>query len=263
MLKMSASAWSFLVALAVASPSTTALADNCPNNPDALGTSRIISVNPSEFPLVGKLNYPETLRLNDREVVLTFDDGPSAPYTGTILDTLAAECIKATFFMAGNAIVDAPDLLRRASNEGHTIGTHTFADENLKEVPFDRAKEDIDKGVAAATEAIGNPKDLAPFFRAPDLEIAKQAERYAVSRGLMVWSADVEAEDSDDPTEDALVAKVVSGLEEEGRGVLLLHDSQPVTARALRQLIAELKARKFKIVHVVPAKRPVTTGSAR
>jgi peptidoglycan/xylan/chitin deacetylase (PgdA/CDA1 family) len=263
MSKTSVSILSLFLVAAASSASTGALADNCPNNPDAFGTSRTISVKPSEFPLVGKLNYPESLRLNDREVVLTFDDGPSAPYTGTVLDILAGECVKATFFMAGNAIVDAPDLLRRALNEGHTIGSHTFADENLNEAPFERAKADIEKGIATAIEAIGNRDDLAPFFRAPDLEISKQAERYALSQGLMVWSADVEADDSSEPTEDELVTKVIARLEEEGKGILLLRDSQPVTARALRQLIAELKTRKFKIVHVVPAKRAMTTGSTR
>src|ERR1700687_1979660 len=108
MLKISASALSLFLVAAGTSVSPSALAVDCPNNPTAQGTSRTISVKPSEFPLVGKLNYPETLRLSDHEVVLTFDDGPSAPYTGTILDALAAECIKATFFMVGNAIVDAP-----------------------------------------------------------------------------------------------------------------------------------------------------------
>jgi peptidoglycan-N-acetylglucosamine deacetylase len=250
------------LALAVLSVSVANAAD-CPGNPSALGTSRVISVKPTDFPLVGKLNYPETLRLADREIVLTFDDGPQAPYTGTILDILASECVKATFFMAGNAIVDAPDLLRRAFNEGHTIGTHTFDDENLAEVPFEKAKADIDKGISTAVEAIGNKDDLAPFFRAPDMEISKRAERYALSQGLMVWSADVDAEDSDEPTEDEFVKKIVAGLEEEGKGILLLHDSQPVTARAMRQLVTELKARKFKIVHVVPTKRPITTGSAK
>jgi peptidoglycan/xylan/chitin deacetylase (PgdA/CDA1 family) len=263
MSKIPVSVLSLSLVAAAGSVSTAALAGDCPNNSTALGVSRTLSVKPSEFPLVGKINYPETLRLKDREVVLTFDDGPSAPYTGTILDVLAAECVKATFFMVGNAIVDAPDLLRRAFNEEHTIGTHTFANESLKEAPLERAKADIDKGVATAIEAIGSRDALAPFFRAPDLEISKQAERYALSQGLMVWSADVEPEDWNEPTEDEFVARVISGLEEQGRGIVLLHDSQPVTARAMRQLIAELKARQFKIVHVVPAKRPMTTGSAR
>jgi peptidoglycan/xylan/chitin deacetylase (PgdA/CDA1 family) len=250
-----------LALISVSAP--TANAADCTNNPQALGTSRVLSVKASEFPLVGKLNYPETLRLNDREVVLTFDDGPSAPYTATILDALAAECIKATFFMVGNAIVDAPDLLRRAFNEGHTIGTRTYSNESLFDSALERSKADIDKGIAVAAEAIDNPANLAPFFRAPDREISKQAQRYALSKGLMIWSTDVEAVYSDEPTEEEFVAKVVLELEQKRKAILTLNDSVPVTARAMRLLIAELKARKFKIVHVVPARRPITTGSAR
>jgi len=62
--------------------------ENC-KNPDAIGTSRTMTVNPVDFPLVGKLQYVETLRLRDREVVLTFDDGPVEDGTDTILDELA------------------------------------------------------------------------------------------------------------------------------------------------------------------------------
>jgi peptidoglycan/xylan/chitin deacetylase (PgdA/CDA1 family) len=246
----------------IASLAKAAFAADCPRQ-GTLGTSRVLQVKPSEFPLVGKMEYRETLRLGDREVVLTFDDGPSAPYTNNILDILATECIKATFFMVGNAVVDAPDIARRAFNEGHTIGTHTFEDSKLDEIPVEKAVADIEKGIATVAEAIGSRNDVAPFFRAPDFELSKQAERYALSKGLMVWSADVDAEDWNDPSEEDLVARVIAGLEKEGKGILLMRDAQPVVARALPQLIAELKARKFKIVHVVPAKPPVTTGSAR
>jgi peptidoglycan/xylan/chitin deacetylase (PgdA/CDA1 family) len=252
----------FAFAIAAMTGSIAKAAD-CPNNPTALGTSRTISVKPTDFPLVGRLNYPETLRLGDHEVVLTFADGPSAPYTGTILDILASECIKATFFMGGNAVVDASDLLRRAVNEGHTVGTGAFSGENLSDLPLDKAKAELDKGIAAANEAAVNQNDVAPFFRAPDFEISKQAERYALSKGLMVWSADVEADDENDPTEDQLVSKLLSDLEESGKGIIALHDSEPVTARALRQLVAELKSRKYKIVQVTAQKRPITTGSAK
>jgi peptidoglycan/xylan/chitin deacetylase (PgdA/CDA1 family) len=237
-------------------------AANCPN-PTALGTSRTISVKPTDFPLVGKINYPETLRLADHEVVLTFADGPAAPYTGTILEILASECVKATFFMTGNAVVDASDLLRRAVNEGHTIGVGAFSGESMTDLPLDKAKVEIDKGLTAAIDAANNRDDVAPFFRAPDLEISKQAERYALSKGLMVWSADVEADDENDPTEDQFVAKVISDLEESGKGIIALHDAEPVTARALRQLVAELKSRKYKIVQVTGPKPAQTTGTAK
>src|SRR5690242_15756951 len=79
----------------------SAAAANCPGNPDALGTSRTIAVDPTEHPLVGSFQYRESLPLNDREVVITFDDGPLPTYTSRILDILASECVKATFFMVG------------------------------------------------------------------------------------------------------------------------------------------------------------------
>ena len=77
----------------------TADAEQCP--PGALGVSRTLVVDPNEHSRVGSMQYPETLPLNDHEVVLTFDDGPLPRYTNRILETLASECVKATFFMVG------------------------------------------------------------------------------------------------------------------------------------------------------------------
>ena len=61
-------------------------AENCPGNPDALGTSRTIVVDPSEHPRIGTMQYEETLPLRDHEVVLTFDDGPLPPRSSQVLD---------------------------------------------------------------------------------------------------------------------------------------------------------------------------------
>ena len=250
------------LAVAMTALAGTAPAADCPRQ-GTLGTSRVLQVKPSDFPLVGKLAYRETLRLADREVVLTFDDGPSAPYTNNILNALAAECIKATFFMAGNAVVDAPDIVRRAFNEGHTIGAQTFGDDNLDKLPAEQAAADIEKGIAAVAEAVGSRNNVAPFFRAPGFALPKQVQRFVLSKGLMVWGADVDAEDWNDLSEEEVVSRVITGLEKAGKGIVLMRDAQPVVARALPQLIAELKARKFRIVHVVPAKPPVTTGAVR
>src|SRR5215813_12741559 len=96
-------------------------------NPQALNTSRTIVVGPADFPMVGKQQYMETFRLKDREVILTFDDGPIAPHTDKVLDALAAECVKATFFMMGANVAEAPHFARRAYDEGHSVGTHTFS----------------------------------------------------------------------------------------------------------------------------------------
>jgi peptidoglycan/xylan/chitin deacetylase (PgdA/CDA1 family) len=128
---------------------------NCTNNPDVLGTSRTITVRPSDFPRIGTEQYAESLRLKNREVVLTFDDGPVRGNSAKVLDALAAECVKATFFMMGLNVAEAPSLVRRAFDEGHSVGTHTFSHIHLNEVPFEKAKQDIELGIEAVTEALG------------------------------------------------------------------------------------------------------------
>src|SRR5262245_7810600 len=114
-----------VVAAVLLGSATTAIANEC-SNPKALGTSRTLAVNPQAFPKVGKAQHQETLPLKNREVVLTFDDGPSAPYTDMVLEALAAECVKATFFVLGSNAVDDPELVARVAQEGHSIGTHAF-----------------------------------------------------------------------------------------------------------------------------------------
>lgn len=165
MLKAGGLALAMSGVMILAAPNRLA-ANDCAGNPRALKTSRTIAVNPTDFPLVGKQQYMETFRLKDREVVLTFDDGPVAAHTPKILDALAAECVKATFFMLGANVAEAPHLARRAYDEGHTIGTHTFSHPDLTKVSFDKARQDIALGIDAMTEALGKNRQLAQIGRA-------------------------------------------------------------------------------------------------
>src|SRR5690242_13664180 len=103
----------------------TAAWAECPGHPNAIGTARTIVLDPAAHGRIGSMQYRETLPLEDKEVVLTFDDGPLPPYSNRILETLAAECAKATFFMVGRQARAFPDLVRRAHGAGHTIATHT------------------------------------------------------------------------------------------------------------------------------------------
>ena len=97
-------------------------AAECPAG--AMGVSRTIVVDPSEHVRLGAMQYNESLPLKDREVVLTFDDGPLPPYTSRVLDTLASECVKATFFLVGRMVRGYPAIARRIYNEGHTVANH-------------------------------------------------------------------------------------------------------------------------------------------
>ena len=104
----------FLVAAASALSGglSAATAGTCPGNPNAIGTSRTIVVDPREHLRIGTMDYAETLPLVDREVVLTFDDGPLPPFTTRILDILAAQCVHATYFMVGDMAKQFPALAR-------------------------------------------------------------------------------------------------------------------------------------------------------
>src|SRR4051812_22930444 len=90
-----------------------AYAAPCPGNAHALGTSRVLAINTQEYGRIGKMQYSQfpQLPLNDHEVVLTFDDGPLPPYTDSVLKTLAAECVKATFFSVGRQANQFPETL--------------------------------------------------------------------------------------------------------------------------------------------------------
>ena len=82
-------------------------------------------VDPAQHTLLGGFQYRESLPLNDKEVVITFDDGPLPPYCARILDILARECVKATYFMVGKMARAFPKLVRRTYDEGHTLANHS------------------------------------------------------------------------------------------------------------------------------------------
>jgi peptidoglycan/xylan/chitin deacetylase (PgdA/CDA1 family) len=240
--------------LAVVAALHAAQAADCPGNAQALGTSRTIVVDPTEHQRIGGINYNETLPLADKEVVLTFDDGPLPPYSDRILDILASECVRATYFIVGRMARAYPELVRRARAEGHTIGTHSMN----HPIPFrshglERSKAEIEGGIAATGAALGDAGAVAPFFRFPGLGRTDPVEAYLGRRGLMAWSADFPADDWRRIKANEIIRRALMRLEAKGRGILLLHDIQPATALALPTLLAELKARGYRIVHVQPA----------
>jgi peptidoglycan/xylan/chitin deacetylase (PgdA/CDA1 family) len=246
----------FVSSIIVSGSASVSLGEDC-KYPDAIGTSRTMTVNPIDFPLVGKVQYMESLRLQDREIVLTFDDGPVEDGTDLILDVLARECVKATFFMIGINAAEAPELAKRVYDEGHTVGFHTFSHPDVETIPFETAKEDINKGMSAVKDALGEGRYPAPFYRPPYLSMTKELERYLNSRGIMVWSIDADSDDWATAKDRELLSQTLDRLEKAGKGILLMHDIQPITARVLPKLLVELKKRNFRIVHVVPAKKSV------
>jgi peptidoglycan/xylan/chitin deacetylase (PgdA/CDA1 family) len=231
-----------------------ASAADCPGNPGALGTSRTLVVDPREHPRIGTMQYAETLPLQDHEVVLTFDDGPLPPHSNQVLDILASQCVKATFFIIGRMARSFPEGVRRVRDAGHSIGTHSQNHPlSMNRMPIERARQEIDDGIAATAAALGDGGGLAPFFRIPGLLRAEAVEDYLASQGIQTWSADFPADDWRHISSARVYDLAMKRIEAKGKGILLLHDIQARTVAALPRILHDLKARGYRIVHVVPA----------
>jgi peptidoglycan/xylan/chitin deacetylase (PgdA/CDA1 family) len=229
---------------------------SCPGNDDALGVSRVVEIDTTGGPGFGFQHYKAYDFLNPKEVVLTFDDGPLPTHTRTILDALAAECVKATFFTVGKLAGGYPEVLRQVVKGGHTVGTHTVTHPNLAKMPLEKAKAEIEKSVSITSRAAGAP--VAPFFRFPYLKDSPELLQYLGSRNIAVFSTDMDSFDFKRPRPKRLIKNIMSKLDKKGKGIILMHDIQPNTAKAMPQLLKELKAKGYKIVHLTP-KAPVVT----
>jgi peptidoglycan/xylan/chitin deacetylase (PgdA/CDA1 family) len=253
----------FFGLLITASPA--AFAAECPGHPGALGTSRTLVVDPHEHPRIGTMQYRETLPLKDHEVVLTFDDGPLPKNSNQVLQILADECIKATFFIIGEQAKANPEGVRKLVAAGHTVGTHSMNHPlTFDRMPLDKAEAQINGGIEWTSAAMTDKSKLAPFFRIPGLMRAEGVENLLISRGIQVWSADFPADDWRHISSDRVYQLAIQRLEAKGKGILLLHDIQARTVAALPKIIRDLKARGYRIVHVVPATadQPATPTTA-
>jgi peptidoglycan/xylan/chitin deacetylase (PgdA/CDA1 family) len=231
-----------------------ASAADCPGHPDALGTSRTLVIDPKAHPRIGMMNYIETLPLRDHEVVLTFDDGPLPHNSDQILEILASQCVKATFFTVGRMAQNFPEGVRKVRDAGHSVGTHTQNHPTgFDKFPIERARQEIDDGIASVTAALGDGSGLTPFFRPPGLRRSPAVEDYLASKGIQIWSADFPADDWRHVSPSRVYELAMKRLEAKRKGILLLHDIQARTVVALPRILHEMKARGYRIVHVVPA----------
>jgi peptidoglycan/xylan/chitin deacetylase (PgdA/CDA1 family) len=249
-----------------------AAAAPCPGNPDALGTARILAVDPATTPRVGRKQFAATLPLAPKEVVLTFDDGPWPGPTHKVLDALRRECVRATFFLLGRNAAANPALARREVAEGHTVAHHTFSHPLLGRMSMAAAEREIDRGIAAGERATygssGQAADTqpkTPFFRFPGFAASPALLDRMAARKLAVFGADLWAGDWNPMTPNQQLRLVLARLDAAGRGIVLFHDTKQQTAAMMPAFLRALKARGYRVVHVVAAGAPANfpaSGSA-
>jgi peptidoglycan/xylan/chitin deacetylase (PgdA/CDA1 family) len=227
-------------------------------NPDALGVSRVVEIDTTGGPGFGFEHFKQLDFLTDKEVVLTFDDGPWPVNTPSVLKTLADECTKAVFFSIGKHATYHPEILRQVAAAGHTVGAHTWSHANLntKKITDQQAKDEIEKGFSAVKLALGSAP--APFFRFPELQHGPAAMAYLGSRNIAVFSCDIDSFDFRAKDATQIVNTVMTKLDKAGKGIILMHDFQKHTAEALPALLRRLKAGGYKIVQM-KARMPLET----
>ena len=192
-----------------------------------------------------------SIGLRDREVVLTFDDGPIPATTNRVLSALAKECTKATFFVVGRMASAYPKTLQKIARAGHTIAHHTNSHANLRNRSLASAKQEINRGVAATRRALGAYKGRSSkLFRYPYLARSAALDNVLRRNGLLPFSAGIMSQDWKARSANAVVMRVMSQLSRQRRGVILLHDIHARTASALPILLKRLKRAGYKIVHI-------------
>lgn len=224
--------------------------DTCPAS--TLGVSRIIDVDTTGGPWFGKPHGDPNF-LAPKEVVLTFDDGPS-PDTRKILAALAKECTKATFFVVGEMVALHPEIVKEVAEQGHTIGIHSWSHPNLARLPLKDVEEEVEATFDAAQKA--SPEPIAPFFRYPYLSSSKTTVDYMKSRNIGQFAVDIDSQDWRVRSSKPVIARIMAGLKARGRGIILMHDIHKWTADALPTLLAQLKAGGYKVVQL-KAKTPL------
>jgi peptidoglycan/xylan/chitin deacetylase (PgdA/CDA1 family) len=227
-------------------------------NPDALGVSRVVEIDTTGGPGFGFEHFKQLDFLTDKEIVLTFDDGPWPVNTPSVLKALADECTKAVFFPIGKHATYHPEILKQVVAAGHSVGAHTWSHANLnsKKMNEQQARDEIEKGFSAVKLALGAAP--SPFFRFPQLQHGPAAVSYLGSRNVAIFSCDVDSFDFKAKDATQVINSVLTKLEKSGKGIILMHDFQKHTAEALPALLRRLKAGGYKVVQM-KAKAPLQT----
>ena len=239
------------VAIAAPAPAMPMQPKQACANPNALGVSRVVEIDTTGGPGFGFEHFKQFDFLTEKEVVLTFDDGPWPVNTPAVLKALADECTKGLFFSVGKHATYHPEILKQVLAQGHTVGTHTWSHVNLnsKKLTEQQVKDEVEKGFSAVKFALGtNP---APFFRFPQLQHNPAMVSYFATRNVAMFSTEIDSFDfRKGATPEKIVETVMTRLDKLGKGIILMHDFQKNTGIAMPTLLARLKAGGYKVVQM-------------
>jgi peptidoglycan-N-acetylglucosamine deacetylase len=208
---------------------------------------RHVKTAPRHSPAVIRVREQDfRVHLAGQYVAMTFDDGPDKELTPKLLDLLAADHIKATFFVVGEKVAQHPAIVSRAAREGHEIGNHSWSHPILSQLPDQNVREELQKTEDAIFVAAGACPRL---MRPPGGELTEQQARWIrndFGYEIVHWSVDPRDYMHPGP---AVVCQRILERTHPG-SIILCHDVHPGTIDAMRSLFPQLQAEGFKFVTV-------------
>jgi peptidoglycan-N-acetylglucosamine deacetylase len=228
---------------------------------------RSISVGAPEGLWIGMQSYPQTLALDDREIVLTLDDGPVPGPTDKVLDALRQFDAKATFFLIGRNAAANPGHIRRMGNEGHTLAHHTMNHPwTLRQRSFETGKREIEQGIRAVQDAQGlrTTGIATPLFRYPGFADTPELNDWLGSQNIAVVGSDLWGSDWTPMSPERQLSLLMGRLARARKGIILLHDVVAQTAAMFPAFLQALCSGGYRIVNITtgPFKPPVVQASA-
>lgn len=192
--------------------------------------------------------YRHAGKEGDRRIALTFDDGPHPRYTKEILDILEEFGVEATFFVVGVNAETYPELIRRALEEGHEIGNHSYNHYHISELSAEAFARDLNACNAAIQRITG---ERAHLFRPPE-GVCTDAIKSICSENsytIVMWSVDTR-DWAHTPVDE--ICRNVRENAKDG-SIILMHDfigKNSPTPAALRRIIPMLQESGFEFVTI-------------
>ena len=179
-------------------------------------------------------------------IAMTFDDGPSEKLTPELLDILKAHHLHVTFFVIGQNVERAPEILQRAVREGHEIGNHSWSHPAFGKMSDAAVRREIQKTDDAIRAAIGHSPTL---LRPPYGSITARQKQWIHSQfGYRIILWDVDPLDWKRPGPSVVMRRIVN--ETRNGSIILSHDIHPGTIKAMPETFDQLQAKGFKFVTV-------------
>lgn len=181
-----------------------------------------------------------------RIAYLTFDDGPSEPYTSQILEILKKENIKATFFVCGKNVERLPEILKKVYEAGHAIGNHSYS--HSKKLTLLGSWREISKTNTVVRRVIGQEPKL---YRAPYGYFMPWILPYILYKRMRLVGWNILGKDWKEQSPQDIANNVLS--KERDNLIVLLHDGKNTeenldrsrTVQALPVIISELRKRGY------------------